>query len=71
MTTWSDPATLCPPAAQPGLLPAIGGGACVRINSIIELDEATAGELSRSAARIAHAEGLTAHARSAEYRVTS
>jgi histidinol dehydrogenase len=43
----------------------------VRITSIIDLDEATAGELSRTAARLAEAEGLTAHARAAALRVTS
>jgi histidinol dehydrogenase len=41
----------------------------VRITSIIDLDEATAGELSRTAARLAEAEGLTAHARAAAFRV--
>lgn len=43
----------------------------VRITSIIDLDEATAGKLSRTAARLARAEGLTAHAQAAEFRVTS
>jgi histidinol dehydrogenase len=41
----------------------------VRITSIIDLDAATAGELSRPAAKLAHAEGLTAHAQAAEFRV--
>ncbi len=41
----------------------------VRITSIIELDEATAATLSRPAAVIAHAEGLTGHAAAAERRL--
>lgn len=41
----------------------------VRITSIIELDATTAAELSRSAAIIAEAEGLTAHASAARKRV--
>lgn len=41
----------------------------VRITSIIDLDGATAGELSQSAALIARAESLTAHAQAAELRV--
>lgn len=42
----------------------------VRITSIIELDETTAATLSRPAAVIAHAEGLTGHAAAAEKRGT-
>lgn len=43
----------------------------VRITSLIDLDEATAGELSRYAARLAQAESLTAHAQAATFRVQS
>jgi histidinol dehydrogenase len=41
----------------------------VRITSIIQLDARTTAELAPSAARLAHAEGLTAHANAAEIRL--
>jgi histidinol dehydrogenase len=41
----------------------------VKISSIIQLDDATSARLSPIAARIAQAEGLTAHANAAERRV--
>ncbi len=41
----------------------------VRITSIIELDDATGTALSEPAARLARAEGLTAHAAAADFRV--
>ena len=41
----------------------------VKLISIVELDDSASAELSPAAARIAQAEGLTAHARSAEFRV--
>lgn len=41
----------------------------VKINSVIALDSKTAAELSPLAAEIAHAESLTAHAASAEWRI--
>ncbi|MFO7661870.1 MAG: histidinol dehydrogenase [Chloroflexota bacterium] len=41
----------------------------VRITSIIELDARTTAELAPAAARLAHAEGLTAHANAAEIRL--
>jgi histidinol dehydrogenase len=40
----------------------------VRITSLIQLDDATANELSRTAAKLALAEGLDAHAHAAELR---
>lgn len=43
----------------------------VRITSIVDLDASTVRELSRAAARLAHAESLTAHASAAEFRVAS
>lgn len=42
----------------------------VRITSIIDLDERTVNELASVAARLARAEGLTAHAAAAEKRVS-
>ena len=43
----------------------------VRITNVIALDETTASELSKHAARIAQAEALDSHAQAALYRVTS
>jgi histidinol dehydrogenase len=43
----------------------------VKITSIIALDEATGGKLSRLAATIARAEQLTGHATAAEFRARS
>jgi histidinol dehydrogenase len=41
----------------------------VKITSLIGFDDATASDLSPAAAKLAHAEGLTAHAAAAEARI--
>ncbi|MCH8206563.1 MAG: histidinol dehydrogenase, partial [Chloroflexi bacterium] len=46
----------------------IGVHSFVRVTPVIALDDGTSAELGRAAARIARAEGLTAHAEAAEIR---
>ena len=61
----------CPPGGTARFASPLNVLDFVKISSIVQLDDATPARLSPIAARIAQAEGLTAHANAAQRRVVS
>ena len=65
----AGPEPRCPPAAPPALPVPLGVYDFQKRTSLIEVSAVGAQTLGRIASTLAHGEGLTAHARSAEFRL--